>query len=141
MFSAQLLSEIQIRVKSGFSEKPMSTMLTITPTERRALKALAHALSPVVMIGEAGLSAGVIKELEQGLKSHELIKVKVFSDERETRETMLEEICQQLKAAPVQHIGKILVIYRPKPEQTAKPAAAKFRKKRESRKTKRSFQA
>lgn len=116
-------------------------MLTITPTQRRALKALAHALSPVVMIGEAGLSAGVIKELEQSLKSHELIKVKVFSDARETRETMLEEICQQLAAAPVQHIGKILVIYRPKPEETAKPAAAKFRKKRESRKTKRSFQA
>jgi len=116
-------------------------MLTITPTERRALKALAHALSPVVMIGEAGLSAGVIKELEQGLKSHELIKVKVFSDERETRETMLEEICQQLKAAPVQHIGKILVIYRPKPEEIEKSVAAKFRKKRESRKTKRSFQA
>lgn len=116
-------------------------MLTITPTERRAFKALAHALSPVVMIGEAGLSVGVMKELEQGLKSHELIKVKVFSDERDVRETMLEEICQQLKAAPVQHIGKILVIYRPRPEEKAKPAAAKFRKKREPRKTKRSFQA
>ena len=116
-------------------------MLIITPTERRAFKALAHALSPVVMIGEAGLSAGVMAELEQGLKSHELIKVKVFSGERETRETMLEEICQQLKAAPVQHIGKILVIYRPKPEEEAKPAVAKFRKKRESRKTKRSFQS
>lgn len=116
-------------------------MLTITPTERRALKALAHALSPVVMIGEAGLSAGVIKELEQGLNSHELIKVKVFSDAREARETMLAEICRQLKAAPVQHIGKILVIYRPKPAEEAKPVVAKFRKKRESRKTKRSFQA
>lgn len=116
-------------------------MLLLTLAHRHALRALAHALSPVVMIGEAGLSENVIRELDRGLRSHELIKVKVLSGERKMREMLLEGICQRLKAAPVQHIGKILVIYRPKPEEAVKPAVAKFRKKREPRRAKRSFQA
>jgi RNA-binding protein len=84
---------------------------------RPDLKARAHALKPVVWIGAAGLSENVIHELDQGLRSHELIKVKVSSDERETRTAWLTEICNRLGAAPVQHIGKILVIYRPQPEK------------------------
>ena len=116
-------------------------MLTLTLARRRTLKALAHAIKPVVQIGAAGLSENVMHELDQGLKSHELIKIKVFSDEREMRNVLLEEICQRLEAAPVQHIGKILVIYRPKPDEIATPVTVPFRKKRESRRSKRSFQA
>ncbi len=90
---------------------------------RPDLKARAHAIKPVVWIGAAGLSENVMHELDQGLKSHELIKVKVASDERHTRTAFLNEICERLGARPVQHIGKILVIYRPQPEQivTAEP--------------------
>lgn len=84
---------------------------------RADLKARAHALKPVVWIGSAGLSENVMHELDQGLRSHELIKVKVASDERRTRTAFLNEICDRLGARPVQHIGKILVIYRPRPEQ------------------------
>lgn len=113
-------------------------MLTLTLVRRRALRALAHAITPVVRIGETGLSENVIHELDQALRSHELIKIKVFSDERKTRDALLEEICRRLEAAPVQHIGKVLVIYRPKPDQIAVPAT--FHRKRESRRTKRSFQ-
>ncbi|MGH8762910.1 MAG: ribosome assembly RNA-binding protein YhbY [Nitrosospira sp.] len=113
-------------------------MLTLTFARRRALRTLAHAIDPVVRIGEAGLSENVIHELDQALKSHELIKIRVFSDERKTRDALLEEICGRLEAAPVQHIGKILVIYRPKPDQIAAPVT--FRRKKESRRTKRSFQ-
>ncbi|MBA2660209.1 MAG: YhbY family RNA-binding protein [Nitrosospira sp.] len=116
-------------------------MLALTLARRRALTALAHAIKPVVQIGAAGLTENVIHELNQGLKSHELIKVKVFSDERGMRDVLLKEICQRLEAAPVQHIGKIFVIYRPKPDEIASSTAATFRKKRESRRTKRSFQA
>lgn len=116
-------------------------MLTLTLARRRTLKALAHTIKPVVQIGAAGLSKTIIHELDQGLKSHELIKVKVFSDEREMRNMLLDEICQHLEAAPVQHIGKILVIYRPKPDEIATPVTAPFRKKREARRSKRSFQA
>ena len=93
-------------------------MLELAAVRRRSLQARAHAIKPIVWIGTAGLWEGIIHELEQGLKSHELIKVKVSSDERETRNALLEEICERLDAAPVQHIGKILVIYRPKPDKT-----------------------
>jgi RNA-binding protein len=104
---------------------------------RPDLKARAHALKPVVWIGAAGLSENVIHELDQGLKSHELIKVKVSSDERQTRAAWLNEICDRLGATPVQHIGKILVIYRPLPEKEIVPDLSPVRKERKSRDTKR----
>lgn len=87
-------------------------MLNLTPGQRRFLRAQAHSLSPVVLIGDAGLTAGVIKEIDQSLNRHELLKIKVASGDREQRETMLAEICATLEAAPAQHIGKTLVIYR-----------------------------
>jgi len=92
-------------------------MLILTPTQRRALKATSHALKPVVMIGEAGLSATVIKEIGVAITRHELIKIKVMNDDRELREAMLQEMCTVLAAAPVQHIGKTLTIYRPNAEK------------------------
>jgi putative YhbY family RNA-binding protein len=92
-------------------------MLALTPDFRRELKARAHALKPVVWIGAAGLSDNVVNELDQRLKSHELIKIKVASDDWEIRNALLEKICGRLNAAPVQHIGKMLVIYRPEPEK------------------------
>ena len=87
-------------------------MFNITPGQRRFLRAQAHALNPVVMIGDAGLTPGVMKEIEHSLNSHELIKIKVASGDREQRESMLAEICAALEAAPAQHIGKTLVIYK-----------------------------
>jgi putative YhbY family RNA-binding protein len=91
-------------------------MIKLTPVERSALRAEAHGLKPIVLIGEAGLTANVLKEISLGLDSHGLIKVRVFGDDREARIAMYETICEQLDAAPVQHIGKLLVLYRPKVE-------------------------
>jgi putative YhbY family RNA-binding protein len=91
-------------------------MINLTPVERAALRAEAHGLKPVVMIGESGLTPAVMKEIELGLDSHGLIKVRVFGDDREARAGMYETICAELDAAPVQHIGKLLVLYRPKKE-------------------------
>ena len=91
-------------------------MLTLTVSERLALKARAHALKPTVMIGNAGLTESVLKEIAQTLKIHELIKIRALSDDRAQREAIQEAICTQLDAAPVQHIGKMLVIYQPNPE-------------------------
>ena len=91
-------------------------MLSITVSDRRGLKARAHALSPVVMIGNAGLNEAVLNEIASSLKTHELIKIRVMNDDRALREALLEEICTTLNAAPVQHIGKILVIYQPNPD-------------------------
>ena len=90
-------------------------MLSLTVSERLALKGRAHALSPTVVIGNAGLSEAVLKELASTLKAHELIKIRVMA-ERPQREALLTAICERLDAAPVQHIGKILVVYKPNPE-------------------------
>ena len=88
-------------------------MLMLTVLQRQNLKARAHPLKPVVMIGNAGLTSTVLEEIGRALKSHELIKIRVMNDDREARDAMLEDICTQLNAAPVQHIGKILLVYQP----------------------------
>src|SRR3989338_6450250 len=90
-------------------------MLSLTVSERLDLKGRAQALKPTVMIGNAGLTESVLKEIALTLKIHELIKIRILSDDRAQREAMLEAICTQLNAAPVQHIGKTLVVYQPNP--------------------------
>jgi RNA-binding protein len=94
-------------------------MLELSPAERRRLKAQAHRLHPVVMIGDKGLTPAVLRELDVNLKSHELVKVKVASGERGDRAACMQQICEALDAAPVQHIGKVLVIYRENPDRAA----------------------
>jgi putative YhbY family RNA-binding protein len=89
--------------------------LTLTATERRALRADAHHLDPVVMVGGDGLTEAVFKEADAALNSHGLIKLRVFSDSRDTREAFLAELTSRLGAAAVQHIGKLLVLWRPMP--------------------------
>lgn len=91
-------------------------MIELSPAERRALRARAHQLRPVVMVGEAGLTQPVLREIDTGLKSQELIKIKVLGDDRARRERLIQDICGRLEAGPVQIIGKILVVYRPRPD-------------------------
>ncbi len=86
----------------------------LSPAERSELRAEAHGLKPIVIIGEAGLTASVKKEIDASLNAHGLIKVRVFGDDREARIAMYETICADLDAEPIQHIGKLLVLYRPK---------------------------
>lgn len=88
-------------------------MLKLTPAERSDLRSQAHGLKPVVLIGEAGLSETVVKEIDAALNAHGLIKVRVFGDDREARIEIYDTICADLNAAPIQHIGKLLVLYRP----------------------------
>ena len=106
-------------------------MLKLTPAERSTLRAEAHALSPVVIIGEAGLTPGVLKEIDASLNSHGLIKVRVFGDDREARVTIYDTICEKLDAAPVQHIGELLVVYRPKKETVKASSETRGRGMRE----------
>ena len=86
----------------------------LSPTRRRELKARAHALDPVVLIGADGLTSATLAEIDRSLKSHELIKVRVSAD-RPGRDAILEEICGRMGAQAVQHIGKILVLFRENP--------------------------
>ena len=100
-------------------------MTTLTATERRALRARAHDLSPVVAISQKGLTESVLKEIDLSLSAHQLIKIRVFDIEREERDALLAEICAKLEAAPVQHIGKLLVVWRENPATDAGAELAK----------------
>ena len=98
-------------------------MLTLTTLQRQNLKARAHPLKPTVLIGTAGLTSAVLLEISRALKSHEVIKISVQDGDRDARKNMLEQICTELNAAPVQHIGKILVIYQPQEDEPEKKPA------------------
>jgi RNA-binding protein len=116
-------------------------MKELSPTERRDLRSRAHHLHPIVMIGEAGLTPPVLHEIDVALKSHELIKVRVLGDDRERRGRIGGEICAALDATEIQSIGKMIVLFRPRPEEsteTKKPAPRRGRKPRF--RSKRSFQ-
>lgn len=97
------------------STTPFPLPIALTPADRKALRARAHHLDPVVMIGDAGLSRAVLAEADRALGAHELIKIRVLGDDRAQRQALLTEICSALGCAPVQSIGKLLVVYRPKP--------------------------
>ena len=82
--------------------------------DRKVHRADAHHLDPVVMVGNDGLTPAVKKEIDAALKAHGLIKVRVQGDDRIERERMYGEIADELRAAQIQHIGKLLVFWRPK---------------------------
>lgn len=110
-------------------------MSPLTPTDRKTLKARAHALDPVVLIGEAGLTPNVLAEIDRSLDAHELIKVRVPGDDRDERLAVRDRIVEALAAEPVQVIGKLLVLYRarppepgPPPTRSSRPAKAVPRK-------------
>lgn len=92
------------------------------------------------MISDAGLTPQVEREINANLKSHELIKIRVLGDDREARAALVTAICEATDAQPVQHIGKILVIYRPRPAGEEEKTPKRRRPRKVVRKTKRSFQ-
>ena len=94
---------------------------SLTPSERKTLKARAHALDPVVLVGDAGLTPGVLAEIDRSLTAHELIKVRVAGDDRDARLAMRDRVVDELSAASVQTIGKLLVFYRQKPLDPDEP--------------------
>lgn len=83
------------------------------------LKARAHHLNPVVMIGQKGLTEAVVQETDTALRAHELIKVRVLGDDRVERIAICEELCAATQAQLVQHIGKLLVLYRKNEDEKA----------------------
>lgn len=116
-------------------------MLQLTSDQRRELRARAHALNPVVSIAQHGLTESVLREIDLSLKAHELIKIRVYNDERTEREAYMTLICETLEAAPVQHIGKLLIVWRPDTEPKEAGTGRKAHQaKAAPRKTKRSFQ-
>ncbi len=95
--------------------------IQLTPAQRKLHRADAHHLDPVVLIGADGLTDAVRREVDAALNAHGLIKVRVFSDDRNEREAMLRDLADTLDAAPIQHIGKLLVLWRPIPDKAKAP--------------------
>lgn len=93
--------------------------LILSRDERLSLKGRAHHLHPVVLLGAAGLTDAVIKEVERALTAHELIKVRVPGDDRDAREAIFTSLADQLGAARIQMIGKLIVLFRPRPPEAA----------------------
>lgn len=91
--------------------------ILLTPAQRKEHRADAHHLNAVVMIGSDGLTPAVKKETDAALNAHGLIKVRVQSDDRASREEIFQTLANELNAAPIQHIGKLLVLWRPMPEK------------------------
>lgn len=97
----------------------MTEQKPLTKQQIAELKARAHHLNPVVMIGQKGLTEAVIQEADTALRAHELIKVRVFGDDREERIVICDELVRALDAHLVQHIGKLLVLYRERQDDEA----------------------
>jgi RNA-binding protein len=117
-------------------------MLQLTAVQRQTLKGRAHRLHPIIMVGAAGLTPEVLNEIDLALKSHELIKIRVLNEDPSGRKSYMDEICRVLGAAPVQHIGKMLVLFRPRPPEppAASQTAPKQRAGKSKRRVKRSYQ-
>jgi len=106
----------------------------LSPAERRALRARAHALHPIVSVGHHGLTPAVLHEIDLALLAHELVKIRIVSGDRAARGAMHAQICAALDAAPAQHIGKLLIVFRSAPQPEAEPPAPR-RTSRTTKKT------
>ena len=91
--------------------------MALSPSRRSELRAAAHKLSPVVIIGDKGLTDPVLAEIDRSLKAHELIKVRAMGGDRDAREIWFRKICEALGAQEVQEVGKVLVLYRENPKE------------------------
>ena len=94
----------------------------MTARERAHLKGRAHALEPIVHVGQGGLSDAVVLELERALTVHGLIKVKINASDRQERHAIAEAICTRTDAAAVHQVGKIVVLWRQTPLEEPVPA-------------------
>lgn len=100
--------------------------VSLTPRERTQLKARAHALEPVAQVGNAGLTDKVAAEVERALTAHELIKVRVAGADRAAREALCDAIRDRADAAEVQRVGKVLVLWRPRPDDKVAGKSARL---------------
>ena len=97
--------------------KKIGRVMNLSTKQKQHLKGLAHSLKPVVLMGANGLTEAVLAEIEIALNHHELIKVKIASEDRETKNLIVEAIIRETGGEKVQVIGKTLVLYRPSKER------------------------
>lgn len=91
--------------------------MSLSEAQKKYLRGRGHALKPLIMVGESGLSDGLLAEYESTLDHHELIKVRVRVGDRDTRDGMIEKLCKDSSATLVQRIGNVALVYRANPEK------------------------
>jgi len=96
--------------------------MTLTPRQRATLRARAHALEPVVIVGQHGASDALIAEVDRSLTAHGLIKVKLAGADRQEREQLTAALCERTQSEAVQQVGRVLVLWRPRPDDDPIPA-------------------
>jgi len=107
--------------------------MSLTPRQRAALKARAHSLEPVVTIGQAGASEAVVAEVDRSLTAHGLIKIKLSGADRAGRDALSAMLCDRTGAEAVQQVGRVLVLWRPRPEDEPIEPGAPVRRARSGR--------
>ena len=95
--------------------------MTLTDRQKKFLRRLGHALKPVIVVGEAGLSESLLKEFDATIKHHELIKVRVRAGDRTLRDSLIAELCDRGSAALVTRIGNVALMYRRNAEKPRIP--------------------
>jgi RNA-binding protein len=95
--------------------------MALTPRQRATLKARAHALEPVVTVGQQGASDTVITEIDRSLMAHGLIKVKLAGADRQERDALTALLCNRTAAEAVQQVGRVLTLWRPRPDDDPIP--------------------
>ena len=99
--------------------------MSLTAAQRKQLRARAHPLKPVVLVGDAGVSEAVIAETDRALEHHELVKIRLPGVDREERARLGRALCEALGAQQVQAIGRVHVLFRPRPVEPAAPQTAR----------------
>lgn len=87
-------------------------MTKLSNNQKKFLRSMGHSLKPIVMIGQHGLSENVLAELESTMTKHELLKIKIRTDDREQKQQMIDQIIKFSQSHLVQVIGNVIVIYR-----------------------------
>lgn len=100
-----------------FNNHLRNSAMNLTTKQKQYLKGLAHDLKPVVMLGQYGLTEGVLAEIDAALGHHELIKVKVSAADRDTKKLIVEAIVRESKGVQVQVMGNVLTLFRPSEEK------------------------
>lgn len=111
-----MMSPRAYRDGSGAGPGEAATTVALSGKEKRALRARAHHLNPVVSVGAAGVSDGVLAEIDGALEHHELVKLRIAADDREQRAALITGICERTNAELIQRIGHTAVIYRERSE-------------------------
>ncbi|MES2207429.1 MAG: YhbY family RNA-binding protein [Pseudomonadota bacterium] len=107
----------QVLTPSSTSSAPSIPNITLTASDRCALKARAHFLVPAVMLGQQGLTENVIKAIDKFLLTNDLIKIRILGADHEARIELANQISQHAQAVIIQHIGRQLVLFRPLPKK------------------------